>query len=62
MQATDLEKIIQEKQNSVSEQLNRVNDLKEVQIQAQKEFELQKVELDQLKTLNSTLKAKLADA
>ena len=42
--------------------MNIVNELKEKQIQTQKELELQKVELNELKTVNSTLKAKLADA
>lgn len=42
--------------------MNVVNELKEQQIQTAKEFELTKVELNELKTVNSTLKAKLADA
>jgi hypothetical protein len=42
--------------------MDNVNSLKEQQIQTQKELELQKVELNELKTVNSTLKAKLLDA
>ena len=42
--------------------MDAVNSVKEQHIQTQKELELQKVELGELKTVNSTLKAKLADA
>lgn len=58
----DNEKMIQSKQDDIAGKMNDVNTLKEHQIQLQKELELQKVELNELKTVNSTLKSKLADA
>ena len=52
----DNEKMIQSKQDDIAGKMNDVNTLKEHQIQLQKELELQKVELNELKTVNSTLK------
>ena len=61
-QMQEHERTIQVKQEGIGEQMNVVNQLKEQQIQTHKELELQKVELNELKTVNSTLKAKLTDA
>jgi len=56
------EKTIQIKQDGIAQKIDAVNALKEQQIQMQKEIELQKVELGELRTFNSTLKNKLGDA
>lgn len=56
------EKATQSKQDEVGQQMKVVQELREQQIQKQKEFELQRVELSELQTVNQTLKTKLAEA
>ena len=57
-----VESSLTQKQQSVENTQSNVNQLKQDLIQAEKEIELKKVEINELKTLNSTLKTKLQEA